>query len=89
MAVDANEQHRAEYGADPGAFFLNAHAAVTALLDAMEAAGSTEYGAVTAALRGQYYDTALGSISFDGKGDAIGVGFSMYQVRNGVYKEVR
>jgi branched-chain amino acid transport system substrate-binding protein len=75
--------------ADKGAFYLNAHAAVTALLGAIEAAGSTEYDAVTAALRGQYYETVLGSISFDDKGDAIGVGFSMYQVRNGVYEEVR
>jgi branched-chain amino acid transport system substrate-binding protein len=89
MAVEANEMHREDHGSDPGAFFLNAHAAATALLGAIEAAGSTEYEAVTAALRGQYYETALGSISFDEKGDAIGVGFSMYQVRNGVYEEVR
>ena len=30
----------------------------------------------------------LGKISFDAKGDAIGVGFSVYQVQNGSYVEL-
>jgi branched-chain amino acid transport system substrate-binding protein len=34
-------------------------------------------------------DTPLGKIKFDKKGDAIGTGFAMYQVRNGVYVEVK
>jgi branched-chain amino acid transport system substrate-binding protein len=33
--------------------------------------------------------TPLGSIHFDGRGDATGVGFSMYQVKNGVYVELK
>jgi branched-chain amino acid transport system substrate-binding protein len=33
--------------------------------------------------------TPLGNISFDKKGDAIGVGFSMYQVQNGKYVELK
>ena len=32
-------------------------------------------------------ETPLGNISFDERGDAIGVGFSMYKVVNGVYVE--
>ena len=31
---------------------------------------------------------ALGIFRFDARGDAIGVGFSMYQVQNGVYVEL-
>jgi branched-chain amino acid transport system substrate-binding protein len=34
-------------------------------------------------------DTPLGKIKFDNKGDAIGVGFSVYQVKNGAYVEVK
>jgi branched-chain amino acid transport system substrate-binding protein len=34
-------------------------------------------------------DTPVGSIHFDAKGDAVGVGFSMYQVQNGAYVEVK
>jgi branched-chain amino acid transport system substrate-binding protein len=51
MAIAANEAHKKAYGADPGAFFLNAYAAALALLNAVEQAGSTEYDAVAKALR--------------------------------------
>jgi branched-chain amino acid transport system substrate-binding protein len=30
----------------------------------------------------------MGSIRFDDAGDAIGVGFAIYQVQNGVYVEL-
>jgi branched-chain amino acid transport system substrate-binding protein len=34
-------------------------------------------------------ETPLGKIRFDERGDAIGIGFSMYQVKNGVYVELK
>ena len=89
MAIAAEEAHKKAYGEDPGAFFLNAYAATLALLNGIEQAGSTDYGAVEKALRTQFVDTPLGKIRFDEKGDALGVGFSMYQVQNGVYVEVK
>lgn len=89
LAIKATEDHQKTYGADPGAFYLNAYSAAIALLTAIENAGSTDYDAVTKALRTQYADTPLGKIKFDDRGDAIGVGFSMYQVQNGVYKELK
>lgn len=88
LAAAANEAHRKEYGQDPGAFYLNAYAASLALLNAIEKAGSTDYDAVSKALRTEYVDTPLGKIRFDEKGDALGVGFSVYQVQNGVYVEI-
>ena len=89
LAIKATEDHRKKYGEDPGAFFLNAYAATQALLNAIQKAGSTDYDAITKALRSEYVDTPLGKISFDAKGDAIGVGFSVYQVQNGVYVELK
>ena len=89
MAIAANEAHKKAYGSDPGAFFLNAYAAALALLNAVEQAGSTDYDAVAKALRTKDVATPLGSIHFDGRGDATGVGFSMYQVKNGVYVELK
>ncbi|AHC16418.1 branched-chain amino acid ABC transporter substrate-binding protein [Salinispira pacifica] len=88
VAIKAKEDHVADYGEDPGAFFYNAYAATQALLEAIQTADSTDYEAVTEALRSQYVDTTLGSISFDEKGDAIGVGFTMFQVQNGRYVAV-
>jgi branched-chain amino acid transport system substrate-binding protein len=89
MAIAANEAHKKAYGADPGAFYLNAYAAALALLNAVEQAGSTDYAAVTNALRTKDVETPLGKIRFDDRGDAIGVGFSMYQVKNGTYVELK
>jgi branched-chain amino acid transport system substrate-binding protein len=89
MAKAANKAHQKAYGADPGAFYLNAYAAALALLNAVEQAGSTDYAAVTKALRTKPVDTPLGKIKFDERGDAIGVGFSMYQVQNGQYVELK
>jgi len=89
LAIAATEAHKKTYGSDPGAFFLNAYAAAQALLNAIEKAGSTEHKAVSKALRTEYVDTPLGKIRFDERGDAIGVGFSMFQVKNGEYVEVK
>ena len=88
LAIAATEKHQKTYGADPGAFFLNAYAATQALLNAVDKAGSTEYQAVSNALKTEWVETPLGRIKFDDKGDAIGIGFAMYQVKDGVYMEV-
>ncbi len=88
LAVAAAEAHLAKYGDEPGAFFYNAYAANLAILNAIEKAGSTEYEAVSNALRSEYVETPLGKISFDEKGDVIGFGFSIFQVQNGAYVEL-
>jgi branched-chain amino acid transport system substrate-binding protein len=89
LAQAAIAEHKKVYGTEPGAFYLNAYAAVQAILNAMSKAKSTEYDAVTKALRTYQTDTPLGKIKFNKEGDAIGVGFSMYQVRKGVYVEIK
>ncbi len=89
MAIMAIEAHKKKYGEDPGAFFLNAYAATLALLNAIEKSCSTDYNDIAEALRTEYVATPLGIIRFDERGDAIGIGFSMYQVQNGVYVEIQ
>ncbi len=88
IAIRAREDHIAEYGEEPGSFFDNAYAAALALMAAIESAGSTDYDEVTAALRADTVQTSVGAISFDSIGDAEGVGFTMFQVQNGVYRPV-
>jgi len=89
LAIAAIEAHKKTYGTEPGAFFINGYAGAQALLNAIKMAGSTDYAKVSKALRTYYVNTPLGRIKFDDKGDAVGVGFSMYQVRKGVYMEVK
>jgi branched-chain amino acid transport system substrate-binding protein len=88
LYIEAVEEHRAEFGTDPGAFFPQAYAACVALLNAIETAGSTDSAAIDKALRTTYVDTPIGKIKFDERGDAEGVGFSVYQVQDGQFVEV-
>lgn len=82
------EAYKKAYGEDVGVFSINGYAATQALLNAIQKAGSTDYDAVVKALRTEYVETPLGKIKFDERGDAIGVGFSVYQVKDGKYVEV-
>ncbi|WP_461833157.1 branched-chain amino acid ABC transporter substrate-binding protein [Desulfothermus sp.] len=89
LHIKAVEEHKKVFGSDPGAFFDNAYSAALALFNAIEKAGSTDYDKVTKALRTYYVDTPVGRIKFDKKGDAEGVGFSVYQVQNGKFVEIK
>jgi len=81
--------HEAAYGEKPGAFYIEAYSAMIAMTEAIKAAGSTDYDAVTAALKNNWVETPIGKIKFDERGDAIGAGFSVYQVVDGKYVEVK
>lgn len=85
MYQQAIDEYKAEYNEEPGAFYPQAYSATVALLNAIQKAGSTDYDAIVKALHTEYVDTPVGRIKFDEHGDAEGVGFSMYQVKNGQY----
>ena len=89
LSIAAVEAHKAEYNADPGAFYENAYSAVLAMTNAVAKAGTTDLDTLKKALQTEKVDTPLGTISFDEKGDAIGVGFSVYQVQDGVFVELK
>jgi branched-chain amino acid transport system substrate-binding protein len=86
---EAVAAHKAMFGTDPGAFFDSAYAAMLAAVHAVEKAGSTDFDALAKVLRSEKVDTPVGTITFDARGDAEGVGFSMYQVQNGKYVELK
>ncbi len=88
LSIAAVELHKKTFGSDPGAFFENAYSAMLAMTNAIEKAGSTDLAALKKVLQSEKVETPLGAISFDQKGDAIGVGFSVYQVKNGAFVEL-
>ena len=85
----AHADYKAKYGKEPGNFFDQAVAATVAALNAVKVAGGTDYDALTRALKSSLVDTSIGKIKFDAKGDAEGVGSSVYQVRNGAFAETK
>ena len=76
---------RAE-GFEPEDFTLYAYAAVEVWAQAVEQAGTVEPKAVAEALHGHQFDTVLGRIGFDKKGDVYGYEpFVWYVWQNGDY----
>ena len=64
-------------------------AAVQAFAQAAEQAGSTDWEAVSAALKSGSFQTVLGEISFDEKGDVSAPGFVVYAWHQGEYDYVQ
>jgi len=83
------EKYKQIEGTDPGAFFNNAVAAALALTNALAKAMSADAEAVAHVLRTEKVATPFGPITFDAKGDPVGIGFSLYQVNNGQFVQIR
>jgi branched-chain amino acid transport system substrate-binding protein len=70
-AAEVVARFRAQ-GYEPLGTTLNAYAAVQVWAQAVEAASSLDFDAVTLAMHGRQFDTVLGRIGFDEKGDVTG-----------------
>ena len=74
-----------EVGYDPEGYTLYTYAAIQVWAQAAEAAGSTDLDAVLEQLHSMQFDTVLGTITFDEKGDVEGENYVMYEWDNGQY----
>jgi branched-chain amino acid transport system substrate-binding protein len=72
-------------GFEPEGFTLYAYTAVQVWAQAAEKAGSLELPAMIAALREHRFDTVLGPIDFDEKGDLTVQNPAWYVLRGGGY----
>ena len=83
-AVDVVANFRSD-GYEPMGYTLYAYAAVQVWAQAAAKAGSFELDAMIASLRRHEFDTVLGTIQFDEKGDVTTPSFVWYVWRNGEY----
>lgn len=84
----ARQAHLKAFGSEPGFGFYNAYAATQAVLDAIEKSQTTDTQALNEALRENLVSTPLGEIKFNSRGDAAGMGLSIYQVKDGKFEEL-
>ena len=70
---------------DPEGYTLYTYAAIQAWKAAVEAAGSTDYEAVVEALDEGKFETVLGEVEFDDKGDVTTPGYVFYVWQDGEY----
>jgi branched-chain amino acid transport system substrate-binding protein len=74
-------------GYSPEGHTLYAYAAVQVFAEAARKAGSTGLDALIKALHEDTYETVLGPLTFDGKGDVIGYTYCIYEWHAGIYKK--
>lgn len=72
-------------GFEPEGYTLYSYGAVQAWAQAVAKAGSAEPQAVISSLRSNEFDTILGKVSFDAKGDVRQPGFEWFIWRSGQY----
>jgi branched-chain amino acid transport system substrate-binding protein len=87
-AADLVEKFRAA-GTEPEGYVLYTYAAVQAWAQAAEAAGSTDHDAVVKALDDGTFDTVLGTLEFDDKGDVSLPGYVFYKWEDGKYSQMQ
>jgi len=75
-------------GYDPEGYTLYTYAAIQAWAQAAETAGTTDLEPVVEALHGDQFETVLGTIDFDEKGDVQGENYVMYKWDAGQYAEI-
>lgn len=69
-------------------YVLYTYAAIQAWADAVKAAGSTDFDPVVKALNEGDFNTVLGSLSFDDKGDVSLPGYVFYKWTDGKYNQM-
>jgi len=76
-------------GFEPEGYTLSTYAAIQVWAQAVAKAGTTEAEAVAAAMRSQSYDTVIGSLGFDAKGDLTAASYVWYVFKDGNYSELK
>lgn len=84
VAQPVVEKFRA-IGYEPEGYTLYTYGAVQAWAQAVEKAGTTETAKVAETLRANQFETVLGKLGFDQKGDVTAPGYVVYVWKKGVY----
>jgi branched-chain amino acid transport system substrate-binding protein len=86
-AAELVEKFRAN-SIEPEGYVLYTYAAIQAWAQAVETAGSTDHAAVVTALDAGTFETVLGTLEFDDKGDVSLPGYVFYEWKAGEYAEM-
>jgi branched-chain amino acid transport system substrate-binding protein len=70
---------------EPEAYTLYTYASIQVWAEAVAKAGTTDTAKVTAMLKSNKFDTAMGNIGFDAKGDVSAPGYVFYIWKDGKY----
>ena len=77
--------YKDKYHQDVGAYSVYGYDAANVLLTAIQQAGSTDADKIAAVMKSRPFDTILGKVEFDAKGDVKGSGFVMWTLKDGKF----
>jgi branched-chain amino acid transport system substrate-binding protein len=75
-------------GIEPEGYTLYTYAAIQVFAQAAEAAGTTDVDALIDAIKGQSFETVLGTLTFDDNGDIEQPAYVWYEWSGGTYAQV-
>ena len=76
-------------GFKPEGYTLYTYGTIQAFVQAVEKIGSTDLDKIIEVLKSEQFDTVLGNIGFDEKGDVTAPGYVVYEWKDGVYDYVQ
>jgi len=80
--------YQKKFNQPEGAYSVYGYDAANVLFTAIDKAGSTDADKVAAVMKGQPFDTILGTIEFDAKGDLKEAGYVIWTVKDGKLQEI-
>jgi len=83
------KKHKEKFGSDVGAYTVYSYVAANILLNTIVAIKSTDGAKIADHIRKTKWNTALGPIQFDKKGDVLVSPYVVWEVRNGKFVEVK
>jgi len=83
------KKHKEKFGSDVGAYTVYSYVAANMLLDTIAATKSTDGAKIADHIRKTKWNTALGPIQFDKKGDVLVSPYVVWEVKNGKFVEVK
>ena len=88
MAKSFIEKYKASYG-DLGPYSIYAYDAANILLTAIKETRSVDGAQLAAYISATPFRGALGTISFDGRGDVTRAPYVVWQVKGGTFMQIR
>lgn len=87
-AQNVIKKHRKRFGKEVGAYTIYSYVAANLILNSIQATGSTKGDKLAAHLRSKAWDTSLGKLQFNKKGDVLESPYVLWQVKGSKFVEI-
>ena len=88
-AQNVIKNHRKRFGKEVGAYTIYSYVAMNMILNSIQATGSTEGARLAAHLRSKAWNTSLGKLQFNKKGDVLESPYVLWQVKGAKFVQIK